>query len=360
MADSVIASREEKERKVKALVKFAAGPGNMEIRDVPEPEAGPGQVRIAVEEAGICGSDLHIYHSDIAIPVRPPVTVGHEFSGVVEAVGEGVESVKPGDRVVSETAYHYCQVCDFCREGYYNLCVERRTLGYWFNGVFAKYTVVPAARVHRIPDNVDFTTAAMTEPTACVVHAVHDLTRIAAGDVVLVNGPGAIGIIAMQTAKACGALVVVSGTDADGARLGMAKRLGADHAVNIQKENLKEILDGLTRGYGPDVVLECSGNARGIDNALDLVKKRGWFTQIGLTGKKIEFDIEKICYKELHFSGSLGSRNHSWRTALSLLGQGKLNLAPLADPKLPLSEWKWGFEAFEKKEGFKVFLIPEK
>ena len=343
---------------MKALVKYEAGPGNMEIRDVPEPEPGPGQIKIEIKEAGICGSDIHIYHSDIAIPVRPPVTIGHEFSGVVAAVGDGVARFKPGDRVVSETAYHYCQTCDFCREGFYNLCVERKTLGYWFNGVFAKYTVVPEARVHAIPDNVDFTTAAMTEPLACVVHAVYDLTRIVPTDVVLVSGPGAIGQMALQIAKAHGATVVVSGTGVDSERLEMAKRLGADHVVNVQSENLKDILNALTNGYGPEVVLECSGSAPGVDAALNLIKKRGWFTQIGLPGKKIEFDIEKVCYKELHFSGSLGSRNHSWRTALALLSQEKVKLKPLAATKLPLTEWKKAFDMFERKEGYKIFLLP--
>ncbi|MCC8190989.1 MAG: zinc-binding dehydrogenase [Planctomycetes bacterium] len=343
---------------MKALVKYEAGPGNMEIRDIPEPVPGPGQVKIEIKEAGICGSDLHIYHSDIAIPVRPPVVTGHEFSGVVAAVGEGVERFRPGDRVVSETAYHYCQTCDFCREGFYNLCVERRTLGYWFNGVFTKYTVVPEARVHRIPDNVSFTTAAMTEPLACVVHAIYDLSRIVPGDVVLVSGPGAIGLMAMQVARAHGATVVVSGTDVDGERLRMATQLGADHAVNVQQEDLKQRLDALTDGYGPDVVLECSGSAPGVDTALNLIKKRGYFVQIGLPGKKIEFDIEKVCYKELHFSGSLGSRNHSWRTALKLEAQGKVVLEPLATTKLPITEWQQAFDMFEKKQGYKIFLLP--
>ena len=343
---------------MKALVKCEAGPGNMEIRDVPEPEPGPGQVKIEIREAGICGSDLHIYHSDIAIPVRPPVTTGHEFSGVVAKVGEGVEGLRPGDRVVSETAFEYCGTCDFCREGYYNICAGRRTLGYWFNGVFTKYTVVPAARIHRIPQNVDFTTAAMTEPLACVVHAIYDLTRIVAGDVVLVSGPGAIGLMAMQVARAHGATVVVSGTNVDVERLEMARKLGADYAVNVQKENLKEVLDGLTRGFGPDVVLECSGTAPGVDSALNLIKRRGYFTQIGLPGKKIEFDIEKVCYKELHFTGSLGSRNASWRKALQLLEQKKVNLLPLATTKLPITEWQKAFDMFEKKEGYKLFLLP--
>ena len=151
---------------MKALVKYASGSGNMEIRDMPVPHAGPGQIKIKVMEAGICGSDLHIYHSDIAIPINPPVITGHEFSGIVEEVGEGVSGFKPGDPVVSETAYDYCGKCDFCREGWYNLCIERKTLGYWYNGIFTKYTVVPADRVHHIPEGVSFTAAAMTEPVS--------------------------------------------------------------------------------------------------------------------------------------------------------------------------------------------------
>lgn len=265
---------------MKALVKFEAGPGNLEIRDIPEPMAGPGQVKIEIREAGICGSDLHIYHSDIAIPVNPPVVIGHEFSGVISEIGEGVTGWKIGDRVVSETAYHYCGVCDYCREGFYNLCVERRTLGYWFNGVFTNYTVVPAGRVHRIPDNVSFTAAAMTEPLACVAHAIYDLTTIKPNDLVLVSGPGAIGLMAMQIAKAFGARVIVSGTNVDTERLEMAKSLGADYTVNVQQESLAERINALSNNYGADVVLECSGNGFAVDAAINVVKKRGWFTQI--------------------------------------------------------------------------------
>jgi L-iditol 2-dehydrogenase len=273
--------------------------------------------------------------------------------------GEGCSRFQPGDRVVSETAFHYCGICDFCREGFYNLCVERRTLGYWFNGVFTRYTVVPEARVHLIPKGVDFTSAAMTEPLACVVHAVYDLTRVVPGDVVLVSGPGAVGIMAAQVAKLHGATVVLSGTDVDAERMKSAKNLGIDHTINVQKEDLNAFLASLTGGYGPDVVLECSGSPHGVDTGLNVIKKRGWFTQIGLPGKKIEFDIEKVCYKELHFSGSLGSRNTSWRKALQLLKEGKIELKPLVTDKLSILEWKRAFEKFEKKEGCKIFLLPE-
>ncbi len=345
---------------MKALVKYAAGPGNMEIRDIPEPTAGAGEIKIEVAQAGICGSDLHIYHSDIAIPVRPPVVTGHEFSGKIAQIGEGVTGFEVGDRVVSETAYHYCGVCHFCREGFYNLCVERKTLGYWYNGVFTNYTIVPAERVHKIPDNVSDTAAAMTEPLACVCHAIYDLCKIVPGDLVLVSGPGAVGLMAAQVAKAHGATVIVSGTNVDGPRLELAKKLGVDYTVNIQQQSLAELVNKLSDNYGVDVVLECSGSAPGIDAALNLIKKRGYFTQIGLPGKKIEFDIEKVCYKELHFSGSLGSRNHSWRKALQLLGEGKVELEPLADTILPLTEWQTAFDRFEKKKGTKFVLVPSK
>ena len=344
---------------MKALVKYAAGPGNMELRDVPEPSAAPGQIKVKVEWAGICGSDLHIYHSDIAIPVRPPVTTGHEFSGVITELGEGVEGFSIGDRVVSETAYGYCGTCPSCSEGYYNLCDNRLTLGYWYNGIFTSYSVVPAGRVHKIPDNVSFVAAAMTEPLACVCHAIYDLSCIKAGDCVLVSGPGAVGLMAAQVAKAHGTKVIISGMTQDLPRLELAKSLGIDIVVNIQEENLDEIVMANTDGRGADVVLECSGSAPGIDTGLRLIKKRGWFTQIGLPGKKVDFDIEKVCYKELHFSGSLGSRKSSWRKALEFLASGQVKVEPLADVRLPLDQWQEAFDRFESKQGCKFFLKPE-
>jgi len=344
---------------MKGLVKYEAGPGHMEIREIPEPSAGAGQIKIQVKHAGICGSDLHIYHSDIAIPVRPPVVVGHEFSGVITELGEGVTGFAVGDRVVSETAYIYCETCEYCRVGFFNLCNNRRTLGYWFDGIFAPYTVVPAGRVHKIPDNVSDISAAMTEPLACVCHAVYDLCRIVPNDLVLVTGPGAVGIMAMQVAKAHGARVIVSGMSVDAPRLELAKKLGADIVVDIQKENLEEIVMAESNGYGADVVLECSGVAPAIDSALNLIRKRGYFTQIGLPGTKIDFDIAKICFKELHFTGSLGSRKSSWEQALALQTRGLVDLEPLADVHLPLSEWKEAFRRFEAKEGCKIFLDPQ-
>ncbi len=341
---------------MKALVKYADGPGNMEIRDIPEPEPGPGQVKIEVKEAGVCGSDLHIYNSDIAIPVKTPVVPGHEFSGIVTEIGEGVTRFKPGDRVVSEAVYFYCKDCLYCKTGFYNLCIHKRSLGYWFNGAFEKYTIVEEHSVHKLPDKIDFLTGAMLEPLACCTHAIYDCCHIEAGDVVLVSGPGMIGLTAAQVAKAEGAFVVVTGTDVDEERLKLAQELGIDTAINIQKTDISKYINELTGGYGADVVLECSGTEAGVRMGMELVKKRGYFCQIGLTGKPIMFDIETICYKEIRFSGSMASRSPNWEKALKLVQNGQVRLAPLASHHLKLDDWERAFQMFREKKGLKLML----
>jgi L-iditol 2-dehydrogenase len=343
---------------MKALVKFAEGDGNMEIRDVPEPIIKPGQVKIEVKQAGICGSDLHIYHNDIEIPIKPPVITGHEFSGVVTEVGKGVTDWKPGDRVTSETAVSFCGECVYCLTGFYNLCKERKTLGYWYNGAFAKYTLVPQERVHALPNNIDFVTGAMLEPLACVTHAVLELTRITTGGTVLVIGPGAIGLNALQVAKAQGARVIVSGTSADRERLKIAEQLGAYCTVNVQKEDLQKVIADMTKGLGVDTVFECTGVASGVNDGLKVISKQGKYTQIGLFGKPVTIDFEKICYKELKVTGSLGSCRISWEKAIQLVEQGKVQLKPLVTHQFSIVEWKKAFEMYEKKEGIKFMLIP--
>ena len=345
---------------MKALVKYDYGPGNMEIRDVPEPECKKDHVKIKIHQCGICGSDLHIYQSDIAISIKPPVITGHEFSGVIVEVGENVKDFKVGDRVVSEAGDCFCENCDCCNDGYANICPERKSFGYWFNGGFASYAVIPAKRVHKIPDNISLDLAALTEPLACVCHAIYDMCYIRAGDVVLITGPGAIGLMALQIAKAEGATTIITGIDSDETRLKLAKdEFGADYIVNVQKENLQNIIDKATNLRGVDVVLECSGSEAAIDNGLQMIKKRGYFVQIGLPGKKILFDIEKICYKELNFRGAMASRNHSWKKALYMMSSGLIKLEKLVDVKLPLTQWEQAFVRFKNQDGIKFFLIPE-
>lgn len=344
---------------MKAVVKFEIGKGNMEVREMPEPVAGAGWVRVKVEAAGICGSDIHIFDADIQIPMKPPVIVGHEFSGVVDEIGAGVEGFKYGDRVTSETAAEVCGRCLHCRTGNYNLCHSRRGIGYWFNGAFARYCVVPVQRLHKIPDNLDFNSAALCEPLACCVHGVNELTGISAGDVVVLTGPGPIGLLSLQCAKAEGGFVIVSGTSADKGRLALAKKLGADVIVNVEQENLKDIVEQRTGGLGADVILECSGVSAAASSGLEIVRKGGKYTQIGLFGKPIQIDFEKIAYKEITVKGTFSQKWTAWRKALQLLELGKVTTKPLISDILPLSSWEEGFAKHRDKTGLKIVLKPE-
>ncbi|MCL2319757.1 MAG: zinc-binding dehydrogenase, partial [Treponema sp.] len=266
---------------MKGLYKTAPGSGNMEIRDADIPRPGPGQVLIEVKSAGVCGSDLHIYHWNIAFKMKPPMIIGHEFSGVITAVGSGVTGWEIGARVTGEPTAIICGECRYCRTGAYNLCPERRVLGYWVDGGFAEYIVVDANRLHRLPDNVSFDEGALTEPLACCVHGVHELTGIEVGDTVAVLGPGAIGLICAQLAKAEGAEVLIIGTSADRERLAVAKSLGIDHCINLDEQDPLQFARDLTGGEGTDVVLECSGAGPAAATGMEIVRRQGKYTQMG-------------------------------------------------------------------------------
>ena len=213
----------------------------MEIRDVPEPSPGPGQVKIEVKAAGICGSDVHLLKGDIAIPIRPPVVIGHEFSGVIVQLGSGVSGWGVGDRVTVEPGLDTCGQCQYCQTGHSHLCKERRPLGFHYNGGFAKYVIAPAQNVYRLPDNVDFIGGALGEPVAVVTHGVIEISRVLPGDNVLVSGVGAIGLLAAQVARCYGARVVISGTSADDNRFRVAKSLGFEDSRTWKRPTSKNI-----------------------------------------------------------------------------------------------------------------------
>ena len=341
---------------MKAVVKFEKGIGNVEVREVPEPQVGKDEVKIEVKAAGICGTDIHIYYDEFQS--NPPVVMGHEFCGVIREVGENVTEFKVGDRVTSETAAKVCGKCIYCRTGNYNLCPERKGLGYGVDGAFTRFCVVRKDIVHRLPDNVDFISGALCEPLSCAVHGVIEDTGIRAGDVVVVIGPGPLGLLASQVAKVEGGYVVVLGLSMDEKRLYLAKELGADLVINVEKENPEKTIKDITGGYGADVVLECSGSASGANLGLKLARKKGKFTQMGLFGKQIEIDFEQIAYKELKVTGFFTQKWTAWERALKLLSEGKVKTAPLVTEKLPLTEWKKGFESKEKGEGIKTILYP--
>jgi L-iditol 2-dehydrogenase len=341
---------------MQGVAKIARGEGNVALIDAPEPQAGPGQVVIQVKAAGICGTDLHIYHDEF--PIDPPVIMGHEVAGVVVETGPDVTNWRSGDRVTSETYFSVCGRCRFCREGLPNLCPERRSIGSKANGAFTRYLLLPQHNLHRLPDHVDDRTGALTEPLACCVHALEG-TRVEPGELAVISGPGAIGLLTLQVVKAAGARVVMLGTDADEARMAVASELGADFIVNVQRQDPVGLVRELSDGLGADVVFECAGAGPSARTCLSLVRRRGRYAQVGLFGRPVEWDLEQVCYKELQVSGSNATVPSAWRKALVLLATGQVRMAPIISTVLPIAEWRQAFDLFEARGGLKIILTPD-
>ena len=342
---------------MKAVVKTSRGPGNVEVRDVDEPAPPPGHVLIAVRAAGICGTDIHIYHDEFR--TWPPVVMGHEVAGEIVAVGAGVAGVRVSDRVTTETYVSTCGVCRYCRAGRINLCPERRSIGSAVDGGFTSLLVVPERNVHRLPDGVSFLGGALTEPLACVVHGAIEQPRLAPRDVAVIAGPGAIGLLTLQVVKAAGLRVIMLGTSRDSRRLDLARELGADAVYNVEEGDAhKEAIGDLTGGAGADIVYECSGAGPAAAMLLELVRRGGQYAQIGLFGKPIAWDLDQVCYKELSVTGSNASVPSAWDRALELLAEGVVRTEPLISGVYPLTEWRAAFDAFEGRAGVKTVLQP--
>ncbi len=343
---------------MQAVMKVAPGVGNIELRDIPDPDASFGQVLLKVHAAGLCGTDIHIYLDEFKS--NPPVVLGHEVSGEVLAVGEGVGGVERGQRVTTETYFSTCTTCRYCRSGHTNLCLQRRSIGSAVNGGFAEYVVVPATNLHTLPTSISYREGALTEPLACVVHGMLGReATVRAGDTVVIAGPGTIGLLTLQLAKAAGARVILLGTGEDARRLSIAEQLGADHTVNVQTvDALTLVRDVTDQGLGADVVFECSGAGAAARGLLDMVRRRGRYVQVGLFGKPISWDVDQICYKELVVTGSNASTPESWGRAIRLLEDGIVRTEPLITHAFPLGDWEGAFRTFHEKSGIKALFRP--
>jgi L-iditol 2-dehydrogenase len=326
------------------LAKLAPGPGNVSLVDREERPAGPGEVVLEVRGAGVCGTDLHIEADEYAS--RPPVTMGHEVSGVVQELGEGVDQVWLGARVVCETYYSTCGVCEWCRDGRINLCPERRSIGSFVDGGFAPLVVVPERNLHRIPDWLDEHAAALAEPLACVCQCLLDPAKVAAGDRVLVTGPGPVGLLAAQVARALGGEALVVGLPSDRARLGAAASLG--FATASAAGDLGTF----------DVVVECSGSAGGAAACLEAARRGARYVQVGVFGKPVTLTLDRIFQKELVLTSGFASTPRSWRRALALIEERRVALEPLVSEVVPLSAWERVFADLRAGRGIKVVFDP--
>ncbi len=330
------------------LGKLAPGPGHLGLREQPVRPPDPGEALLEVLAAGICGTDLHI--ADDEFPSDPPVTMGHEVTGVVVAVGEGDDAGLVGARVACETYFAYCDACGYCRAGRPNLCTERRSIGSHVDGGFARWLTLPARNLHALPPQVGVHAGALAEPLACVANCVLDPPIVAAGDRVLVIGPGTMGVLTAQTARASGGDVTLVGLERDEARLAVAAALGL---------RTQTLFDGeLPDVDQPDVVCECSGTTAGAVLGLELVRKGGRYVQVGIFGHPVTLPLDAILYRELTVTSGFASTPRSWERAMALLDSNLVELDPLVTEVVPLHDWGRAFAATRAAEGMKYVLDP--
>ena len=342
---------------MRAVVKTKAGRGNVQVMDVEMPVISPNQVLLEVKSAGICGTDLHILQDD-SYPIQPPVTLGHEVSGVIAQVGADVTGWNVGDKVVSETYYSSCGHCFFCKTGNINLCEEKLSIGSGVNGAMAEFVKVPAANLHRIPKGLSFEEACMIEPLVCCVQAVYQHADLKPDDKVVLTGPGAIGLLTLQVIKLFGCDVIVLGTHKDEERLKLAKQLGADQTFYVENEDVIDRVKEYCRDRGADAAFDCSGAAPAINLCMELMRKGAHYTQVGIPGKPVPLDMGKIVLREYTITGTYATRPVWWDKAIELLNQQKIRLKPLMSSAYKLEDWEKGFTEALQGVGLKHILIP--
>lgn len=344
---------------MKALVKTKKGTGNIELRDIPEPTPLAGEAKIKVAACGVCGTDIHVKND--SFPYWPPVVLGHEFTGEIVELGNDCEKFKVGDRVVAEPHTRACGKCYLCRTGNIQICPDKRSPGWGIDGGMAEYICYPETLLHQIPDMMSWDQAVMTEPVANIVTDLLERTQVEPGDVVVVIGPGPIGLIAAMAARAVGAaLVAIVGTAGDaGLRFEKAKELGFSNLINVNKsDSIKTVLE-LTHGKGADVIVECSGAPKAIESIPDMLKKKGKVCVVGLTGgKKVSLEWDKFSFKVATVVFNLSTFYTSWDKSIQLVANGRIQAEKLITHKEKLENWQSVFDDIENLKALKAILIP--
>ncbi|MGN7703854.1 zinc-binding dehydrogenase [Cellulosimicrobium sp. 22601] len=335
---------------MRALVKHSPGPGNVALLDVPAPVPRDDQVLVDVAACAICGTDRSAVESGQGFDGRR--VLGHEIAGVVRWVGPAADrpDLRPGDRVCVETDASLCLRCAYCRTEQYNRCPHRTGIGTTTDGGLADQLAVPGRAVHRLPDDVTLLEGALVEPLAVAVHAVVERSPALAGEVVVVTGPGAVGLLVAQVAVACGATVVLVGRSRHAVRLATARALGVQHVVDADAEDVGEVVGRLTDGYGAHSLFECSGSTAVLADGLTHLRKGGRAVLVAFYHEHPSTDLDLVVNRELEVVGSRGKRPSSFRTAIRLLGSGHVRLGPVIGAVVPLDRWEEAVERMTRGE----------
>jgi len=347
--------------KMKAVV--LTGPGKVEYTDIERPQPKEGEVLVRVKTVGICGTDIELYNGTMPFfetgLSKYPLIPGHEWAGVVEDVGAGVTAFKNGDRVSGDVSIG-CGKCVFCKQGYYNLCLNRREVGIsgGKDGAYAEYVVMPAPYTYKLPDTVSFDAGAMIETTATVVKAIRH-APIPLGDITLVLGCGSVGLMGLQGAIAAGAGYTIS-ADRQEPKLKIAREFGADRVVNTDEEDLGEVVKEVTGGMGVDYVMEASGSTALMARAPSLVRDAGIINAIGIYTSGIpEFDMSDIVLRNIRLFGSVASPN-AYEATIRLVGTGRITPERCISHRFKLSEIEKAMAVQEQNppNRIKILLYP--
>ena len=329
------------------------GKHSLAVEDVKIPEIKENDVLIKLLYCGVCGTDMHIYNGEGgAYEVTPPLILGHEFSGIVEKVGSKVSKVKPGDMVTVDPN-DMCGNCYFCNNAMEQFCVNNIGIGTTADGGFAQYCAVCDTQVFKYKDGIDAATAAMTEPVSCCMHGIH-LCNIKPGDEVLVIGGGPIGLIMMQLAKLSGAgKVILSEPVAE--KRALAMKMGADLTINPIEEDAAAILKANCKNI--NTVIECVGNVRTIENAIEWAGKGATVMMFGLTGPDAELKInpDVIFKKEIKLTSSF-INPYTFEKTIAILESGKLNVKDLVTDIVDLEDAVSVFEDKKYRKSGKILI----
>lgn len=333
---------------------------HFEYKDVPVPEYGPEDVLIQIKACGICGSDVHGMDGSTGRRI-PPIIMGHEASGVITKVGAHVKDWNIGDRVTFDSTIYPLDDW-YARKGLYNLSDQRMVLGvsckdYRRHGAFSEYIAVPQHILYRIPDNVTFYQAAMTEPVAVAFHAV-ELTPISLGDTAVVFGVGMIGLFVVQTLRAagCGKIIAV---DIEQNKLDLALKLGADLGLNPKEDVVPRKIFQLTDNRGADIAFEVVGIEETVKSAVNCLRKTGTVTLIGNVSPQVQLPLQTIVTKQIRLQGSCAICGE-YPAVLDMIERGMIDVNSVISEIAPLSEGTVWFERLYKKEQglMKVILEP--
>ncbi len=323
--------------------------GRVDIQEVPRPEPGEGQVLLAPERVGVCGTDLHVWHDKHPFTTLP-VVQGHEYSATVVEAGPGARGWGAGTRVVVEPSL-VCRhlrpdepPCPQCRNGRYNICDHLRVMGFQAPGCYAEYVAVPEDRLVRVPAEMDLEVAAFAEPVAVGVHACRRV-GIEPGARVLVVGSGPIGLLLGQSAKAMGAAEVAA-ADIRTSRLDLARRLGLDHAIHSSERALRDAVREVWPD-GPDVVFEVVGFEPAMRDAIEAARKGTRIGVVGVFGDDPTLQMGLVQDRELELIGTLMYMRADWKDAVRFLAEGTVEVRPLVTHRFEMADLAEAYRAIE-------------